>query len=162
MRVSPEPSLFPPPPQPPLLEDKTPTLLFTSWVSHSADRMWGPGKGCLTILLASFFFFSLLPSPGTLFFFPSVPQRVGDSALGRNPVFKKMLCLGKLSCNQRGEEGLIPLSGDHFCQGGKFRGRERSVGPMGIYWLNVMVAHCSEVRLRKFPSTKPPALLLQV
>ena len=77
-----------------------PTLLFTSWVSHSADRMWGPGKGCLTILLASFFFVSLLPSPGTLFFFPSVPQRVGDSALGRNPVFKKMLCLGKLSCNQ--------------------------------------------------------------
>lgn len=54
------------------------------------------------------------------------------------------------------------MSGDHFGQGGKFRGRERSVGPMGIYWLNVMVAHCSEVRLKKFPFTEPPALLLQV
>lgn len=47
----------------------------------------GPAKGCLTILLASFFLFSLLPSPGTLFFFSSVPQRLGDFAFGRNPVF---------------------------------------------------------------------------
>lgn len=39
----------------------------------------------------------------------------------------------------------MPLSGDHFSQGEKFRGRERSVGPMGIYWLNVVVARCSEV-----------------
>lgn len=109
-----------------------------------------------------FFLLLLSPSlPRYFFFSPSVLQRLGDSAFGRNPVFKKM-CLGKLSRNQRGEEVLIPLSGDHFGQGGKFRGRERSVGPMGIYWLNVMVAHCSEVRLKKFPFTEPPALLLQV
>lgn len=53
----------------------------------------------------------------------------------------------------------MPLSGDHFCQGGKFRGRERRVGPVGIYWLNVAVACCSEVRVRMFPSTEPLALL---
>lgn len=124
----------------------------------------GPAKGCLTILLASFFLFSLLPSPGTLFFFffPLFLRDLEILLLAGTQFFKKMLWLGQLSCNQREEEELMPLSGDHFGQGGKFRGRERSVGPMGIYWLNVVVARCSEVRLRKFPSSEPPALLFQV
>lgn len=96
------------------------------------------------------------------FFFPLFLRDLEILLLAGTQFFKKMLWLGQLSCNQREEEELMPLSGDHFGQGGKFRGRERSVGPMGIYWLNVVVARCSEVRLRKFPSSEPPALLLQV